>query len=319
VSGRKLEVPEAVYKKVITLGETGQIWLDNLDDLIHGLERDWRIKVGKALSGGSEAFVAEAVDENNTEVILKIAMPVMPGNTAFENEVKALTLVDGKGYVRLLKFDIERRALLLERLGKSLRSLDLPSDTQIEIICRTLEKTWVHIPEQTQVFTGDGIFTEFRALIIELCKDANVSFSEETVNKALQYCESRAAVFDSERAVLVHGDAHSDNLLQVIPTNNQTPYQFKLIDPDGILCEPAYDLGVLMREWIDELLEDPIRLGCKRCEYISRLTNVNPKAIWEWGFIQCVATGLLLAKVGQEQEGSKLLTVADSWADGVME
>ena len=314
MSSRKLEVPEAVYNKVTTLGQVGQTWLDNLDELVQGLERDWRIKVGKALNGGSEAFVAEAVGEDNTEVVLKIAMPAMPGNAAFENEVKALTLVDGNGYVRLLRFDINRRALLLERLGNSLGSLELPVNTQIKIICRTLEKTWVHIPEQTQCLTREGVFTLFRDLIGELCQDINVSFSEKTINKALQFCESRALAFDHMTAVLVHGDAHSGNLLQVTPRNDQTKYQFKLIDPDGILCEPAYDLGVLMREWIDELLEDPIGLGRKRCEYISRLTDVSPRAIWEWGFIQCVATGLLLAKVGQEQEGIKLLSVADAWS-----
>ena len=70
MSSRKLEVPEAVYNKVTTLGEVGQTWLDNLDELVHGLERDWRIKVGKALNGGSEAFIAEAVGEDNTEVVL---------------------------------------------------------------------------------------------------------------------------------------------------------------------------------------------------------------------------------------------------------
>lgn len=319
VSGRKLEVPEAVYKKVITLGEAGQIWLDNLDDLIQRLERDWKIKVGKALNGGSEAFVTEAVDEDNMEVILKIVMPVMAGNTVFEDEMKALTLVDGNGYVRLIKFDISRRTLLLERLGNSLRSLNLPIYTQIEIICRTLKRVWVHIPEQTQFSTGDNIFTVFSDLINELCKNINVSFSEETINKTLRVCEMCALAFNPKTAVLVHGDAHSGNLLQVTSTNDQTKYQFKLIDPDGIVCEPAYDLGVLMRERIDELLENPICFGRKRCEYISRLTSVGTKAIWEWGLIQSVATGLLLVKVGQEQEGMKLLEVADSWVGCNME
>jgi streptomycin 6-kinase len=87
-----------------------------------------------------------------------------------------------------------------------------------------------------------------------------------------------------------------------------------LIDPDGLIAEPAYDLAVLMREWTEELIPDPVRLGRKRCAYLSSLTGVGTRAIWEWGFLQCVATGLLLMKVGQEREGSRMIQVAEAWA-----
>ena len=69
-----------------------------------------------------------------------------------------------------------------------------------------------------------------------------------------------------------------------------------------------------MREWPDELVDNPIILGEKRCELLSNLTNVESQLIWEWGLIQCVATGLLLVKTGQKQEGIKLLNIAESWA-----
>ena len=47
--------------------------------------------------------------------------------------------------------------------------------------------------------------------------------------------------------VLVHGDAHGNNTLQDLSEENA----FKLVDPDGIFYEKAYDLGVLMREWTE--------------------------------------------------------------------
>jgi streptomycin 6-kinase len=50
------------------------------------------------------------------------------------------------------------------------------------------------------------------------------------------------AAHDDERAVLVHGDVHEWNALQA-PGGG-----FKLVDPDGLVAEPEYDLGVLMRE-----------------------------------------------------------------------
>lgn len=66
-----------------------------------------------------------------------------------------------------------------------------------------------------------------------------------------------------------------------------------MIDPDGLIGEPSYDLGVLMREWLDELIEDPLEIGKKRCALLGQLTDVDTQGIWEWGYIQSVSTGLL--------------------------
>lgn len=58
--------------------------------------------------------------------------------------------------------------------------------------------------------------------------------------------------------------SHNANILQDLFSG-----EFKFIDPDGIICEPAYDLGILMREWADELMDNPIKSGEKRCELLS--------------------------------------------------
>lgn len=315
-------VPDLVDNKLTSLGEVGLRWLADLDDLVRSLERDWGITVGQALSGGSEAFVAEAVaasseasaaaseDAAGEKHILKIGMPAMLGNTTFENEALALTCEGGKGYARLIRSDLTRRALLLERLGKPLESLSLPVQAQIEILCRTLVKTWVRLPADTPLLTGEALFAVFRDLVRGLAENNPAPFSPRVISQALRFCDTRAAAFDPRTAVLVHGDAHSGNLLQSV-----NGAAFKLIDPDGILGEPAYDLGVLMRSWPGELLPDPISLGQKRCAYLSYLTGVEPAGIWEWGFIQSVTTGLLLAKVGQMEEGGKMLRVAEVWLE----
>jgi streptomycin 6-kinase len=53
---------------------------------------------------------------------------------------------------------------------------------------------------------------------------------------ALSCAELRVAAHDDERAVLVHGDVHEWNALQA-PGGG-----FRLVDPDGLLAEPEYDL-----------------------------------------------------------------------------
>jgi streptomycin 6-kinase len=46
---------------------------------------------------------------------------------------------------------------------------------------------------------------------------------------------------------------------------------------------------------------------------LGHLTGVDPQAIWEWGFVERVSTGLLAMQVGAEQVGRQLLKVAHHW------
>lgn len=303
-------IPKLVLDKVKASGKTGVEWLESLDHLIYVLEKRWEIEVIKVHEGGTHAFIGEAITQGNKRVILKLSMPEMIGETEFENEIKALELADGNGYVQLLQYDLSCGAALLEQLGKPLKSLNLPVDNQIEIICNTLRKSWIEIPNGTNLQDGKEICSFFSNLFDGLYKEFSTLISRKTMDKVLMVCGSRLDAFTPEKSVLVHGDPHNANILQDLYSN-----EFKLIDPDGIYCEPAYDLGILMREWPDELIDNPIVLGEKRCELLSNLTNVESQLIWEWGLIQCVATGLLLVKTGQKQEGIKLLKIAESWAE----
>ena len=70
-----------------------------------------------------------------------------------------------------------------------------------------------------------------------------------------------------------------------------------------------------MREWSEELLVgDAAKLGRERCARLARLTGVDPRAIWEWGFVERVSTGLLVTQVGTERLGREMLDVAEAWA-----
>ena len=135
--------------------------------------------------------------------------------------------------------------------------------------------------------------------------------SQQVINRALRYLDSREKALDPSKYVLLHGDAHANNTLETISGDG-----FKLIDPDGIFYEKAYDAGVLMREWIDEYSEDPLNRGRERCSLLHRLTGAPAKAIWEWGYLQTVSTAFVLLQIGQEQTGYKMLKTAEDWSEG---
>ena len=41
-------------------------------------------------------------------------------------------------------------------------------------------------------------------------------------------------------------------------------------------------------------------------------------AIWQWGFIERVSTGLLMLQIGMTQSGVRTLAVAELWADAAI-
>ena len=110
--------------------------------------------------------------------------------------------------------------------------------------------------------------------------------------------------------MLIHGDAHPANVLE----DPNEPGRFKLIDPDGMRSEPAHDLAIPLRDWTTELLAgDPVALGLAWCARLGARAGVDPRAIWEWAFLERVSTGLFMLSL-HDPAGATLLAVADQWS-----
>lgn len=107
-------------------------------------------------------------------------------------------------------------------------------------------------------------------------------------------------------ALLVHGDVHQWNALEA-------KQGFKLVDPDGLLAEAEYDLGILMREDPTELLDgDPRR----RAHWLAARCGLDAAAIWEWGVVERISTGLLCAEIELQPVARKMLAAADQTGGG---
>jgi streptomycin 6-kinase len=104
--------------------------------------------------------------------------------------------------------------------------------------------------------------------------------------------------------VLVHGDVQQWNALRA-------GAGFKLVDPDGLLAEREYDLGVILREDPDEpLAADPEATS----RWMSDRYGLDATAIFEWGAVERVSTGLMATKIGLQPVGRQMLTLADRLA-----
>ena len=299
-------LPQQVISRARSAGKPGEMWLANLDDLAAKLEKMWHISIGSVLCGGSHALVAYADGRMGEKYVLKIDMPEDLGGD-FACSMAALRAADGNGYVRLYAYDPERKACLMERMGKPVDRLGYSVEEQLKIICTALQESWKIPVENKGLALGNtDWFVEF---IGEVWEKLEHPCSEKVIEQAFSYLRARAKEENPAEFVLVHGDPHGSNVLKMLDGGG-----FKLIDPDGLFYEKAYDLGVLMREWVDDYEPDPLKRGNERCEYLHRLTGVPRQAIWEWGFIQTVSTAFVLLQIGQEETGHKMLHVAEKWA-----
>lgn len=306
------EVQPLVRQKAHSLGAVGEQWLAGLPGLIRDLERRWSIDVGASLPGGTASYVARARTRDGLDAVLKLSLPAPD----FASQVQTLRLAAGQGYARLLAYDVGRHALLQEALGPSMDRLGLPPRQQIETLCAMLRRAW-RVPRAPglTVRPAEEKARSLGELIGRLWESLGRPCSERVVDQALAFAGRRAAAFDPGRCVVVHGDAHPGNALRVVTPRAGAEAGFVFVDPDGFLADPAYDLGVVLRDWCAELRgrdEDAAR-GLMRsyCALLADRTGVDQRAIWEWGFLERVSTGLYVLDIGAEELGRPFLDTAE--------
>jgi streptomycin 6-kinase len=289
-------VPEPVRRKAYVAGATA--WLDALPALVADLEHEWAITVGASFPDATEAFVASTVSVDGTPVVLKLMLP--RSGDAAAHEITVLRLANGAGCVQLLRSDASRGAMLLESLGPSLSDIGLPLWPRLEILCEAAREVWRPAPD-----CGLPTGADKGRWLIEFIESTWVPLggpcSRLAVDHALECATRRIEAHSIETSVLVHGDVHQWNCLA-------SGDGFKLIDPDGLLADPAYDLGVLMREDPVELMAgDPFI----RASWLGERTGLDPVAIWEWGVVERVSTGLTAASIDLQPIGAQMLAAAD--------
>jgi len=297
--GAPIELPAVVRNKAVAAG--AEWWIDALPEIVASLERDWSITVGAAFDEGTEAFVAEAAMADGGPAILKVLVP--RDADVVDREAMVLHLADGDGCPVLFRNDPNRSALLMERLGPSMFALGLPYAQRLPALCDAAARIWRPAP-------GCGLPTgsEKAAWLIDFVSttwaDLDRPCAERTVEHALACARRRMEAHDDERAVLVHGDVQQWNALRAGDG-------FKLVDPDGLLAEPEYDLGVIVREDPDEpLAADPMATA----RWMADRCGLDATAIFEWSVVERVSTGLVATQIDLQPVGRQMLDVADRLA-----
>ncbi|UDY36088.1 aminoglycoside phosphotransferase family protein [Dermatobacter hominis] len=215
------------------------------------------------------------------------------------HEAVALRLADGEGCVRLFDADLERRALLLERLGPSMYDLDVPRRRRHELLLDAAALVWRPVDPAVPLQHGAQRARWMAARLEQLWIQSGRAYTERVLRDAVGCAERRAAAHDDERAVLCHGDLHELNALQADDGS------FKLIDPESVVAEREFDLGVIMRNAPGE---DDLH---DRADWLASATGCDRTAIWEWGTAERVMSGLWCRLIDFQPHGDRQLADAE--------
>jgi streptomycin 6-kinase len=307
-----LHVPQLVRERAASGGRAGARWLQALPDVVTALAARWGLRLGAPYAGGTAGYVVAARDAAGADVVLKVAMPLDEEEVvAFGRAVTVHQLADGRGCARLLAHDVTVAGLLLERLGPNLADLGTPLPRLLATVATTLREFWRPMDDDVALPTGADKAAWLARMIVTTWEQLGRPCPRAVVDLALVCCDERAAAFDQRDAVLVHGDAHGWNTVRA------GTVACKLVDPEGVWGERAQDLGVTMREYNEPLLAgDTPRLVRARAELLASWCDVDPHAVWQWGFIERVSTGLANLRDFDGDDGALFLEVAALSARG---
>jgi streptomycin 6-kinase len=196
----------------------------------------WGLAVERWLDGGAGTPTLAVTKPDGTPGVLKIAEP-----GSLDAAVRVMESADGRGYARVLAWDIDRGALLTERLGSALLSEASTLHEQGPLIVPLLRDAWRVPLDRGSPFVGKA------AGLLRILADLGPRYGtrhQSAIARAIRHAEELTA---SERPeVVCHGDPHAGNVLR-------RESGWALIDPDGFVGERSYDLGVVLRDACGEV------------------------------------------------------------------
>ena len=276
-----MNVPEDFARAIVVQhGEAGRLWLGRLPGLVELLAARWSLKVGPPFPSLSYNYAAPAEGAGGERLVLKVGVPV----PELLSEAEALRLFGGRGAVRLVDSDARSGALLLERIepGTQLVALCEEDDAAAtSAAAGVMKKLWRPVPGvhdfPTAADWGEGLVR-----MREHFGGGTGPFPRRLVEEAeTLYAELLAS---ASEPVLTHGDLHHGNVLAG-PGGT-----WLAIDPKGLVAEPAYEVGALLRNPMPRLLRrpDPVRVTERRIAQLSDELGIERARVRGWGLAQAV-------------------------------
>jgi streptomycin 6-kinase len=269
-----IDIPEK-WAAQAALGPEWASWFDRLPGLAAALLDEWSLSTDGESMNGFGSLVLPVRTETGTPAVLKLAFD---GDDEGIHEALALQHWAGRGTVKLLRADPNRRALLLERLSTTdLRTL---SDiAACEIVAGLYPR--LHIAALPQLQTVTSYVDTWLASVARRPHDAPLP--RRLVEQALSL--GRDLVADAASVgVIIHGDLHYENVLA------GDREKWLVIDPKAMSGDPHYEPApMLWNRWDELLASGDVRAGVRRRLHILvDVAGLDEQRARDWVIVRSI-------------------------------
>ncbi|MFO1257694.1 MAG: aminoglycoside phosphotransferase family protein [Gammaproteobacteria bacterium] len=270
-------------------GSVGKQWLKGLPEIISKITKEYNLANLKPVNNLSYNYVLSGF-QGPQPIILKLGLDI----DGFKREAAALMAFEGFGIVQI--FSENTGLLLLECAvpGVSLKAhFPKNDDEAINItanVIKRLHKAPMPSPHQ---------FPHVKDWLAVL--DSDLKMPVQPLQKARQLRDQLLKTAKPD--VFLHGDLHHDNILQ-------NGNDWVVIDPKGVIGEPAYEVAAFIRNPMPELLnyDDTENIIHNRVTRFAEFLELPSQRILDWCFVQAVLSWVWAIEDGCDDIYSKNLT-----------
>ena len=276
-------------------GNRGTEWLANLPNMVTEIAAQYGLSDLLVVNNLSYNYVLAGM-QGEQPIILKLSLDV----DGLKLEAAALQAFADHGAAKVLAAN--EGVLLLQRAvpGISLRAYFPANDlAAIEITHTVMRK--LH-----QAILPKAGFPHIVDWLMVLDKSWPVP--NRYLKKARELRDQ--LLITSNKAVLLHGDLHHDNILingEHIEVNSNN---FLVIDPKGVVGDPCYEVAAFIRNPLPEIFAEAEvkNIISKRINIFSKLTGWHAQRITDWCFVQAVLAWIWALEDGCDVNNFKKLT-----------
>ena len=269
-----MHIPEFLTK----LGDDSaeiRTWLSALPFIVEEKKEKWNLHMGEPFTENATcSYVVPCIVDGRKKAVLKIGIP----HPEALHEIEGLKLLNGVPTIRLLDFDKETNAMLLEQCIPGTQLKAEPEPDQDEVICALLPEIW-------KANYGEEEFRPLASMIS--------LWNNEALGKLDRYpdpgltragCQLKEELIQStEKHVLLATDLHAGNVLQ----GQRKPWL--AIDIKPYVGDPTYDLTQHLLNCTERLAANPKGT----IDRVADLAGVSRSRLKEWMF----------ARLASENEG----------------
>ncbi len=281
-------------------------WCAGLPALADDLAGMWGLRLGQEWPKGGTSVVLPCESDDGELLVLKLS----PDLKIAADEATALDAWTARRHVvSLHDADLDRGALLLERVVPGTRLQDEPGRWPLDEVVPVVSDLWRQ-PSWPGAGSGLPELRERAEFVFEMTRrrlESRPGVAERVPSALVEGSWSLASALAGEgRVWLLHGDLHPGNVLR-----GGDGRGLVAIDPRPCLGDPAFDS-------VDWVLADGggERAVQQRIDWLAgRVDGLDPDRAWRW----CQALAVVLAVSllsGGDPAGDEMLTLAWAAAGG---